>query len=274
MKQPWKKSKVIYYSDIYNDDFDQTSLKRLPIPTNYKYKRDNFFLNILYCFIYYGLAKPILSIGCFFNGVRVGNRKKLKELRKCGSGVFLYGNHVAFMDAFKMQAYIIHRRTNIIGFTDSLNINWFVSFLVKAIGYLPLPLEGDYSHLRDLDEAIKFYINKKQHILIYPEAHVWPYYTKIREFKNGSFHYPAKLNKPIMPFVTIWKKVWWRKKPVQVIVFGDLIYPKEGLSVHENRDYLHDECLKAMQKISSSYKQTEYIKYIYKEKDVKINNIK
>ena len=70
-----------------------------------------------------------------------------------------------------MQAYIIHRRTNIIGFTDSLNINWFVSFLVKAIGYLPLPLEGDYSHLRDLDEAIKFYINKKQHILIYPEAH-------------------------------------------------------------------------------------------------------
>ena len=43
------------------------------------------------------------------------------------------------------------------------------------------------------------------------------------------------------------------------------IDPKEDLNVHENREYLYNECIKQMKDISNSYKQYDYIKYIYKE---------
>jgi len=266
-KQEWRKTKTIYYSDIYNDDFDETVLSRPSVPQDYEYIRKSKLLLFFNAVLYYGLAKPILSIGCVFNGVRIKNRKKLKELRKSKTGVFLYGNHVAIMDAFKIQAFVIHRRVNIIGYSDSLAISHLVTFLVRAFGYLPLPEPTDFNNMRKLEEAVKHsVIDKRQHILIYPEAHIWPYYTKIRDFKSGSFHYPAKLNVPIMPFVTVWRKVWYRKKPCQTIIFGDLIYPKAEYDLHQNRDYLKEECLKQMNQLSSNYKQYEYIKYVYKEK--------
>ena len=266
-KQEWRKTKIIYYSDIYNDDFDGTSLSRPIIPQNYEYICRNKLLIFFNAVLYYGLAKPILSIGCFFNGIKIKNRKKLKELRKSKTGVFLYGNHVAIMDAFKIQAYVIHRRVNIIGYSDSLAISHLVTFLVRAFGYLALPEPTDLHNMKKLEEAVTHsIIDKKQHILIYPEAHIWPYYTKIRDFKSGSFHYPAKLQTPIMPFVTIWRKVWWRKSPCQTIIFGDLIYPKKEYDLRQNRDYLKDQCLKQMNQLSNNFGQYEYIKYIYKEK--------
>jgi len=269
MGKEWQKTNVIYFSDIYNDDFDETSLARPGVPKEYKYIRKNPFLVFINAFLYYGLAKPVLSIGCIFNGIKVYNRDKLKELRKAKTGVFLYGNHVAIMDVFKVQAFVVHRRVNIIGFSDSLAISKFVTFLVRAFGFLPLPEPTDFTNIKKLQEAIEYSIKvKRQHILIFPEAHIWPYYTKIRDFKNGSFHYPAKLNAPIMPFVTVWRKVWWRKKPCQTIVFGDLIYPKKEYDVHQNRDYLREECLKQMNNLSHSFKQYEYVKYVYREKDL------
>ena len=111
--------------------------------------------------------------------------------------------------------------------------------------------------------ALALSIKRKENVIIFPEAHIWPYYTKIRDFKNGSFHYPAKLNAPIMPFVTVWRKVWYRKRPCQTIIFGELVYPKQEFSIHENRDYLHSECLKQMKNIANSVNQYEYIEYIY-----------
>lgn len=262
MKQEWKITKKIHYSDPVNEDFNDVGLKRSAIPSGYKYSKFGFSRFIGNC-LYYLLAKPILSIGCFFNGVRIKNRKQLKILRKQKTGVFLYGNHVAIMDVFKLQTFAIHRKTNIIGFTDTLSLGPIVRYLVKCFGYFPLPLENDFANYRNLENALALSIKRKENVIIFPEAHIWPYYTKIRDFKNGSFHYPAKLNAPIMPFVTVWRKVWYRKRPCQTIIFGELVYPKQEFSIHENRDYLHSECLKQMKNIANSVNQYEYIEYIY-----------
>lgn len=267
VKNDWKKTKTIYYSDYLNDDFEGGIVgKRPPVPKNYDYVIRNPFKKFISNLIYYGLAKPILSFFVFFNGVKVQNRAALKELRKLNTGVFLYGNHVAFSDAYKMQSFVIHRRVYIIGYTDALAINKVVTYLVKQLGHLPLPNDTDLRTLKKLSDSLDYFIKKRKHILIYPEAHVWPYYTKIRDFKNGSFHYPAKLNAPILPFVTVFRKVWWRKRPCQTIVFGKIVYPKKEFSVHENRDYLRNECLNQMKDLAEKHNKVEYIKYIYREK--------
>ena len=138
--------------------------------------------------------------------------------------------------------------------------------LAKALGYLPVPLKGDVKNLTALGEACKWYVvDKKQYVLIYPEAHIWPYYTKVRNFKSGSFNYPASSGAPVVPIVTTWRKPKIGKKPKQTVLIGSPIFPKEELGVLDNKNYLYEECLNAMKRMSESVEQFEYIKYIKKE---------
>lgn len=44
-----------------------------------------------------------------------------------------------------------------------------------------------------------------QLIVVYPEAHVWPYYTGIRPFDATSFHYPARLHAPVFTMTTTYQ---------------------------------------------------------------------
>ena len=227
------------------------------MPENYCYLRKTRFVSWI---AYYLFAKPILGTYCFFHGIKLVNRKVLKKLKN--TGYFLYANHVALTDAYKFAAYAIpRRRVNIIGYSDTLSMKG-VGGIAKAVGYLPIP--DDINNLKKMRDAIETLINKKEIILIYPEAHIWPYYTKIRNFKSVSFTYPAEMNKPVLPAVTIWRGKP-NKKPKQTIVFGEPIYPDPDLSLIENKEYLHEQCLLQMKEISSRYPQVEYIKYIKKD---------
>ncbi len=254
----WKKTRVIYWSDELNDDFNPTLKKRPEIAKKYKYKRNPFIAFISY----YLFAKPIMWLYCFFHGVRVEGKYRLKSLKK--TGYIIYANHVAIADAFKFPSYVIHdKRVNIIGYSDALSLKGLCPIL-KGLGYLPIP--NDINHMHELNEEIGRLLNKKEVILIYPEAHIWPYYTKIRNFKSASFIYPAEFHKPIVPAVTIWRGKA-NKKPKQTVVFGRPIYPDPDLSPLENKQYLHDQCLLAMQEIVRKHPQVEYIKYIQVEKE-------
>lgn len=261
----WKKTKVIYWSDEKNDDFDEVGLSRPGVPKDYNYIRKNWLLNVFFGFLYHAVAKPILGIYCLFAGIRWKNKKYLKELN--GQGAFFYSNHTAITDVFKLQSlvFFFNRRINILGYSDTLSLPKFVTFLARGLGYLPVPLKGDLNNLVKLTEACDYYVKKKQYVLIYPEAHIWPYYTKIRDFSPASFTYPAKSFAPVVPIVTTWRKPLIGKKPKQTIYFGHPIFPKEGIPYPENRLYMHEECLKAMKEISEKIPQYEYIKYIKKE---------
>ena len=66
---------------------------------------------------------------------------------------------------------------------------------VQQFGAIPIPNER--SGMRNFLDTIKTKIKKGYSITIFPEAHIWPYYTKIRPFKNVSFRYPIELNVPV-----------------------------------------------------------------------------
>ena len=250
----WKKTKTIYWKDELNDDFDEVGLKRPPVPSNYRYLRKFHVLGFIF---YYLIAKPWLGLYCIFHGIKVQGRENLKKLKH--TGYFLYSNHVAISDVFKFAAYAVPtKRVNIIGYSDTLTIKG-VKGIAKSLGYLPIP--DDLDNLKKLKEAVKTLTDKGEIVLIYPEAHIWPYYTKIRNFKDVSFSYPAEFNKPVLPAVTIWRGKEGRK-PKQTIIFGKPIYPNPELTPLENKKILHDECLLQMKEISNKYPQVEYIKYI------------
>lgn len=260
MSKEWKKSKVVEWSDELNDDFDELNLDRPPVRRGYPYKRTNKVNNFFSDAFYYGIALPIFYLVAVFKGVKIENKKNLKLLK--GSGAYIYSNHVSYFDVCKMASPVCFgRRVNILGYSDTTTIP-VVKHLARALGYLPVPLQGDYRNLTRLSDATKYYYDKKQFIVIYPEAHIWPYYTKIRNFRDASFTYPVLANAPVLPITTVWRKAKIGKKPKQTIVIGTPIYPINELNINENRKYLRDECYKQMVEVSESRKQYEYIKYI------------
>ncbi len=260
-----KRNDTIYYSDDINVDFQTTKgAKRIKLDENYEFIRkkplERFFSFILYYFI----AHPILALFCVFKGTTFKNKKNLKELKN--KGYFIYANHISNMDAIMINAFLIwNKRVNILAFSDSLSIP-VVKHLVKALGFIPL---GDSIKTQaNMMKCFDYYIKKKQAILIFPEAHIWPYYTKIRDFPSGSFHYPSKCNAPVVPIVSIMQKRLFKfLKPKIKLVVGKPIYPDPNKSIKENKEYLHSECLKQMKEISSKYKQYEYYNYVYKKEE-------
>lgn len=265
-KKDWAKTRTIYWKDEINDDFDEVGLKRPSVPENYKYKRTNPFNNFISGIFYHGIAKPFVGFYCLCKGIRVKGKKNIKKLH--GKGAFIFSNHVAISDVVKFQSYVFfwRRRVNIIGYPDTLTMP-IVRNLTRALGYLPLPLPGDVKNMVNLMDAMKFYIEKKQFILIYPEAHIWPYYTKIRNFRSGSFNYPARLEAPVLPVVTTWRKSKFCKKPKQTLYILEPIFPDPEKTSAENKEYLYEETLKAMKNCAESVEQYEYIKYIKVEND-------
>ena len=49
-------------------------------------------------------------------------------------------------------------------------------------------------------------IKQKRTVAVYPEVHIWPWYTGIRPFPAVSFAYPVKDGVPAVAFVTIYRK--------------------------------------------------------------------
>ncbi len=258
----WKKTKEIHWTDEKNQDFNEIGLKRKGIPEGYKYKKTNPFYWLFSHAMYYGLAKWIIGLFCFFHGIRTKNKKVFKKLK--GKGAFIYANHVAISDCFKFPIFF-WKRVDVIGYSDALSIP-VGGFFAVLFGLIPLPLKEDRDNFHKMTDAINYYVKEKDHyVLIFPEAHIWPYYTEIRNWPNNSLIYPALMNVPVVPAVTVWIKKPLRKKPRQLTVFGEPIYPKEGESITFNKDYLHKECIAQMRSIAHQYKQYEYIKYIKDE---------
>ena len=117
-----KKTKIAYYSNELEDDFNELGLSRPKVPEGYKYKRTNPINTFFSAILYHGIAKPIFVLFCFFHGIRIKNRHNLKKLNK--KGCFIYSNHVSISDVFKFQSdvFFLGKRVNILGYSDSLSM--------------------------------------------------------------------------------------------------------------------------------------------------------
>jgi len=262
-KHEWEKTKTIFWSDELNDDFDQVGLERPDVPKNYKYLSKNIFFNLTGNIVYYIIAKPILRVYCFLHGIRYQYKHNLLPLK--GKGAILYANHVAITDAFKYACGLFFKRVYTIAYSDALEIP-IVNKIGPWFGFLPLPKANDHDNIVKLIDTIRFVTERGHKVIIFPEAHIWPYYTEIRNFIDNSFYYPSLLNLPVIPAVTTWKKSKLSKKPRQLIKIGRAIYPDMDDSIPENKKYLHEECLNSMKILSNEEPQYEYIKYIHKTK--------
>lgn len=255
------KRKVIYYSDELNDDFSLKQIEPKRIDENYKYCDDSVWGKLAHFFWYRIIFTPIAF---FYNKAMFHHEIKgnniLKDFRS--EGYFLYGNHTqAIGDAFMPNFINIPKHNYVVVHPANVSIP-VLGRITPSLGALPLP--DNVKAYKNFFEAIEQRISEKKGIIIYPEAHIWPYYTKIRPFKDDSFYYPVKLGVPAFCFTNTYQKRRFSKKPKIVTYVDGPFYPNTSLSPKDSRRELRDRIYACMCKRAES-SSIERIKYVKKE---------
>lgn len=263
--QAIENKKTIYYQDELNDDFSESKIDTIKIDKYYKYIHKSLIWKVCSFIVYriiFLIPSYIYSKIKF--GIKIENREVLKKHKK--EGYFIYLNHTQeIADTFFPTLVTFPKRIYIIAHPNNVSIK-YMKTLNKMLGALPIP--GDIKTSKNFLEAIEYYINKKNVIAIYPEAHVWPFYTGIRNFKEVSFKYPVKLHKPVFCCTTTYQK--YKNKLKLVIYVDGPFYADEKMNAKEAQEKLRNEIYNKM-KERSQKSNIEVIKYIKKKKIQEIN---
>lgn len=191
-------------------------------------------------------------------------REKVKPYKK--QGYFVYGNHTqSFADTFIITNAIYPKRNFFIVNPENVSMK-FLGNIVQMLGAIPIP--SNKGAMKNFLESIKRKINKGYSITIFPEAHIWPYYTKIRPFKEVSFKYPIDLNAPSFCLTNTYKSYGKNNDKVKIVAYLDgPFFPNEKLSPKEKRMDLRNQIYECMVNRSKE-SNIEYIKYVKKEEKI------
>lgn len=241
---------MIKYYNSYNDDFVKSDNQNYELKKDYKWiHRVPYLLYIPFLIFSFVYTKIVLS-------VKVKNKKILKE-----KNFFIYANHTqALGDAFNPFCLLFPKKPKIIVASSNLGIKG-IGKLLPYLGALPIP--NDIHQMKDFIKTVNYYA-KNSPIIIYPEAHVWPYNTFIREFPITSFDFPVTNNVPSYVMVTTYQKRKHFKKPKITVYFDGPFYPDNLETKKEKMKNLHDKVYNSMVDLS---KNSTYSYIEYKKKD-------
>lgn len=245
--------KIRYYSS-FTDDFEESANQNFELPENYEWIREDKISGFLSCLIY-GLAVFFGGLYCkLFLHIKIKGRKNLKGVKE---GFFIYGNHTQPIgDVFIPALCVLPRRI----YTVVSTANYGIPLIGKILPFLgALPIVESLHGMKELNKAMEKRIEERHPIVIYPEAHVWEYYTDIRPFPDTSFKYPVKFHKPVFAMTVTYKRSKLFKKPIMEVFLDGPIYP-EGDTLKEKTKNLHN-AVSSVMKERSKESNFEYIKY-------------
>lgn len=254
-------NKIIYYEDELNDEFSKSSIEPRIIDENYKYVHKNPLWNLCSFVLQNILSVPIKILYAKIKfRIKYIGKEKIKPYRN--EGYFIYGNHTQpFADTFIPSIPMYPKRNFLI--VNPVNISLKgTGTLVEMLGAMPIP--SNKSAMKNFLEAIKQKTNKGYAITIYPEAHIWPYYTKIRPFKDVSFKYPIQLKKPAFCITNTYQSYGKNNKKIKIVSYIDgPFYPNKELTLKEQQKELRNKIYNCMEERSKN-SNIEHIKYIKK----------
>lgn len=256
-----ERRRIIYYSDERNDEFSAFQTTPPKIDGSYDYARLGFGKRLARFFLYRVVMYPVVFFyGRFVFRQKIVGKRCLRPYRR--QGCFLYGNHTQPLgDALLQTRLPWPRSTYVLVNPANLKVP-VLGRWVPALGGLPLP-DGVAAY-RNFKAALERRVAQGHPVVVYPEAHIWPYYTKIRPFPDGSFTYPVQLGVPAFCFVNTYRKSRFRKRPRMVTYLdGPFFAPEEG-DLRSRRAALRDAVYERMTELAA-HSDTEYIQYIKRE---------
>ena len=220
---------TIYYSDPLQDDFAGNHIRGKVVDQNFPFLHRSRLWELGSFLVYYGIAVPLVFLICkIYLGMKFENHRQLRQVGR--SGYFLYGNHTHGLDAFLPAMAAFPKRGYVVANPDAVSIPGLRN-LVQLIGCIPVPsaLSGFPPFLKALERRFR----QGACIGIFPEAHIWPFYTGVRPFVGSSFRYPVKMNAPVVAMAVTYRKrrglFRWVKRPGITVTFSAPMYPDPAL---------------------------------------------
>ena len=176
----------------------------------------------------------------------------------------IYANHTnPFHDVFG-PAMVANKRIFTIISPVNLKLPGIGKYLTMIGG---IPLGTNDEEKKVMNEAVDKRLKKqKKCLVIYPEAHVWPYATKVRKFPAGgkSFKYAVRNDLPVFAMTTTYhksKKKGQERPRIDVYLDGPF-YPNKELSAEEQQNELAQKVYDSMVKWSE---KNTYEYFVYKK---------
>ncbi len=255
-------AKVIYYKDELNDDFSGLDVNVRPLGPGYRYMRTGWLFRIFEFLFYYGIMIPVVyMLQKVYCHQKFANRRVLRQAKK--DGCFLVSNHTQVQsDSYIGPLGTYPKKCFIISNPHVLSIR---GLRLGMQAYGVIPLGSNLEEKKAFLNCVQTRLEEGKAIIVYPEAHVWPYYTKIRPFDYQSFWYLSKLKKPMFVLTNCYQKRRFFKRP-QIVTYADgPFYPREGLSEMDAAKELRDIAYQTMCKRVQEHSTYEYIKYVKAE---------
>lgn len=243
-----------YYSS-YSDDFVQTKDQNCRVPEDYPWRSRGILPGLVYT-----AAILFSTVYCrLFLHIRYKNSRALRSGRKTGG--FIYCNHTQPLgDVFIPALPVLPGRI----YTVVSPANLAIPVIGKILPYLgALPIPDSLQGMKALHAAMEYRLQQKRFIAVFPEAHVWEYYTGIRPFPDTSFKYPVKFQKPVYAMTVTYQKRRFCKRPKATVFLDGPFYPDASLSPKAQAAALHDTVYNCMCR-RSKQSNCDYIKYEHK----------
>lgn len=179
-------------------------------------------------------------------------------------GYFIYANHTQPVgDVFLPFNILPASRLYLI----ANQANWGVPVLGKLlVRYGGLPVGQNLRQSAKLIQAVRQVINSQGVVMIYPEAHVWPYYTQIRPFAVTSFNFPVALSAPAFTLTTTYHRPRVGKRPRIVVYIDGPFYPDPCLTKKAAQEKIY-KTVRTTLKQRAQKSDYQYYQYVQKEKD-------
>lgn len=253
-----KPKEVIYYKDELNDEFSGAQIVPRTIDENYKYVRNKLW-DIFSLSAQNILSMPIKVLYSKIKfRIKYVGKEKIKPYKK--KAYFIYVNHTQpFADTFIPSLAIYPKRNFFIVNPENISMKG-LGTIVEALGAIPVP--GNKKAMKNFLDVIEKHIDKNHSITIYPEAHIWPYYTKIRPFKAVSFKYPIEQNTPTFCMTNTYQSYGKNNDKIKIVTYIDgPFFPNKDLSKNEQKQDLRNQVYEKMVERSKN-SNIEYIKYV------------
>ena len=255
-KKRKEKRKTIFYTDECHEEFSNVSIVPKKIDENYIYLHGRIWNFVSYLVQnLFSMPIKVIYAGVKFHIEYVGKEK----FRYCkDKGYFIYANHTQpFGDTFIPSLANFPKRNFYIVSPENVSMPGLGS-IVGLLGAIPVPC--NFGGMKNFLNSIEQIVQKNDSITIYPEAHIWPYYTHIRPFGAVSFRYPVMYSSPVYVLTNTYHRRG-RGDKVKIVTYIDgPFYPDETLKIKERQQKLRDrvyECMLARSKESDF----EYIIY-------------
>lgn len=249
--------RVIYYRDELNDEFSSAVITPRKIDGSYRYLRDGYMGRFIHFILYRIIAAPLAKawLRLYFGHRIIGDKPGRREK----GAFYIYGNHTHFM-ADALMPTMVGSPRDIYVIVNPENVSMPVlGRMTPYMGALPLP--ADTESTGNFLRAVRKLESRGYGIAIYPEAHIWPYYTDIRPFTEKSFRYPAQSDLPVYCFTDTYQKRRFRKTPRLVTYIDGPFRADETLKVKDKQKVLRDAVYNAMKQRSEN-SDIEMIRYV------------